>query len=83
MVKTAKSVHDQKLEQWGDRTEAHSTNILPYANISPAKRKKLIQAADKRKKGIQAGKESMLESMFQIRFLLNIGEQVTVNPCTS
>ena len=39
IVKTAKTVHDQKLDRWGDRTDSHSTNPLPYSK-NLAKKKK-------------------------------------------
>ena len=29
-IKTAKTVHDQKLDRWGPRTPTHSTNAVPY-----------------------------------------------------
>jgi hypothetical protein len=54
-VKTAKTVHDQKLERWGDRTEAHSTNPLPYSS-DRAKKNKFKKEALNREKNIQAGR---------------------------
>ncbi len=30
LIKTAKTVHDQKLDRWGPRTPNHSTNPVPY-----------------------------------------------------
>lgn len=30
LIKTAKTVHDQKLDRWGPRTPTHSTNSVPY-----------------------------------------------------
>ena len=30
LIKTAKTVHDQKLDRWGPRTYTHSTNPTPY-----------------------------------------------------
>jgi hypothetical protein len=54
-VKTAKTVHDQKLERWGDRTEAHSTNPLPYSS-DRAKKNKFKKEANNREKNIQAGR---------------------------
>jgi hypothetical protein len=54
-VKTAKTVHDQKLERWGDRTEAHSTNPLPYSS-DRAKKNKFKKEALSREKNIQAGR---------------------------
>ena len=52
LVKTAKTVHDQKLDRWGDRTEAHSTNPLPYSN-QLAKKKKFARNVEKRERGIE------------------------------
>ena len=60
MVRTAKTVHDQKLELWGDRTEAHSTNPLPYSS-SLGKKKKIQKADHKRERDIQARGEGRCE----------------------
>ncbi len=54
-MKTAKTVHDQKLERWGDRTEVHSTNPLPYSS-DRAKKNKFKKEANNREKNIQAGR---------------------------
>jgi len=37
LIKTAKSVHDQRLDKWGSRTELHSVDPTPY---NPKLRKK-------------------------------------------
>jgi len=42
LIKTAKTVHDQKLDRWGPRTPTHSTNALPY-DRRLAKKKKFQQ----------------------------------------
>ena len=45
-MKTAKTVHDQKLDRWGDRTESHSTNPLPYSK-NLARKKKFQKSQEK------------------------------------
>ncbi len=39
LIKTAKTVHDQKLDRWGPRTPTHSTNQLPYDQRLAKKKK--------------------------------------------
>lgn len=41
LIKTAKTVHDQKLDRWGPRTPTHSTNTVPY-DKRLAKKKKFV-----------------------------------------
>ncbi len=41
LIKTAKTVHDQKLDRWGPRTPQHSTNPVPY-DRRLAKKKKFL-----------------------------------------
>lgn len=41
LIKTAKTVHDQKLDRWGPRTPTHSTNHVPY-DRRLAKKKKFV-----------------------------------------
>ena len=38
-VKTARTVHDQKLDRWGARTMTHSTNEVPYDKRLAKKKK--------------------------------------------
>jgi len=52
LVKTAKTVHDQKLDRWGDRSAEHSTNPLPYST-SLAKKKKFVKNRDKKEAAIR------------------------------
>ena len=70
LVKTAKTVHDQKLDRlvvmsmvmmimtmitrWGDRTSEHSTNPLPYSP-SLARKKKFLKNVEKKETGIKLG----------------------------
>jgi len=42
LIKTAKTVHDQKLDRWGPRTPTHSTNARPY-DKRLGKKKKFLQ----------------------------------------
>jgi len=51
LVKTARTVHDQKLDRWGDRTDTHSTNWIPYSK-NLAKKKKFAKNRDKKEKSI-------------------------------
>ena len=44
LIKTAKTVHDQKLDRWGPRTPTHSTNSVPY-DRRLAKKKKFQNVA--------------------------------------
>lgn len=53
-MKTAKTVHDQKLDRWGDRTPEHSTNPLPYSS-SLARKKKFVKSQEKREAGVRLG----------------------------
>jgi prolyl 4-hydroxylase len=39
LIKTAKTVHDQKLDRWGPRTPTHSTNHVPYDKRLAKKKK--------------------------------------------
>lgn len=39
LIKTAKTVHDQKLDRWGPRTSTHSTNSIPYDKRLAKKKK--------------------------------------------
>lgn len=39
LIKTAKTVHDQKLDRWGPRTPNHSTNEVPYDKRLSRKKK--------------------------------------------
>merc|ERR1719228_1306120 len=39
LLKTSKTVHDQKLDRWGDRTDQHSTKPVPYSKILRKKKK--------------------------------------------
>jgi len=39
LIKTSKTVHDQKLDRWGERTDFHSTNSKPYSKILLKKKK--------------------------------------------
>ena len=39
LLKTAKTVHDQKLDTLGDRSEAHSTNPFPFSAKLARKKK--------------------------------------------
>ncbi|TRY78772.1 hypothetical protein TCAL_01746 [Tigriopus californicus] len=39
LIKTAKTVHDQKLDRWGPRTATHSTNSIPYDKRLAKKKK--------------------------------------------
>ena len=39
LIKTAKTVHDQKLDRWGTRTPQHSTNVIPYDKRLAKKKK--------------------------------------------
>merc|ERR1719228_3232344 len=55
LVKTAKTVHDQKLDRWGDRTDGHSTNPLPYSK-NLAKKKKFMKNKDKMEQNIKLEK---------------------------
>jgi len=55
LVKTAKTVHDQKLDRWGDRTDAHSTNPIPYSK-NLAKKKKFMKNKDKMENNIKLEK---------------------------
>jgi len=55
LVKTAKTVHDQKLDRWGDRTDGHSTNPLPYSK-NLAKKKKFMKNKDKMENNIKLEK---------------------------
>merc|ERR1740137_359492 len=55
LVKTAKTVHDQKLDRWGDRTDSHSTNPIPYSK-NLAKKKKFMKNKDKLENGIKLEK---------------------------
>jgi hypothetical protein len=41
LIKTAKTVHDQKLDRWGPRTSQHSVNAVPY-DKRLAKKKKFL-----------------------------------------
>ena len=52
IVKTAKTVHDQKLDRWGDRTDQHSTNPFPYSK-SLAKKKKFQKNLSKMEESIK------------------------------
>ena len=54
IVKTAKTVHDQKLDRWGDRTDSHSTNPLPYSK-NLAKKKKFQKNIDKWESNVKLG----------------------------
>ena len=54
IVRTAKTVHDQKLDRWGDRTESHSTNPLPYST-NLAKKKKFLKNQHKWEENIKLG----------------------------
>jgi hypothetical protein len=44
-VKTARTVHDQKLDRWGARTMSHSTNEVPYDKRLAKKKKFTKQKA--------------------------------------
>ncbi len=46
LIKTAKTVHDQKLDRWGPRTPQHSTNSIPY-DRRLAKKKKFLSPKTK------------------------------------
>ena len=46
LIKTAKTVHDQKLDRWGPRTLTHSVNPVPY-DKRLAKKKKFQVAKPK------------------------------------
>ena len=39
LIKTAKTVHDQKLDRWGPRTATHSVNPVPYDKRLAKKKK--------------------------------------------
>jgi len=39
LIKTAKTVHDQKLDRWGPRTASHSVNPVPYDKRLAKKKK--------------------------------------------
>jgi hypothetical protein len=39
LIKTAKTVHDQKLDRWGPRTSTHSVNPVPYDKRLAKKKK--------------------------------------------
>lgn len=39
LIKTAKTVHDQKLDRWGPRTATHSVNPVPYDRRLAKKKK--------------------------------------------
>ena len=43
LIKTAKTVHDQKLDRWGPRTLTHSANAVPY-DKRLAKKKKFLNS---------------------------------------
>ena len=66
LVKTAKTVHDQKLDRWGDRGDGHSTNPLPYS-AQLAKKKKFQTNLEKKKNGVQLGNPnlSVNQQMYQ------------------
>ena len=58
IVKTAKTVHDQKLDRWGERTEEHSTNPLPYSK-NLAKKKKFQKNLLKWEANLKLGSPSL------------------------
>ena len=39
LVATAKTVHDQKLDTLGDRSDGHSTNPFPFSKTMARKKK--------------------------------------------
>ncbi len=53
LIKTAKTVHDQKLDRWGPRTPQHSTNAVPY-DRRLAKKKKFISPKPRQTKLMDA-----------------------------
>ena len=58
IVKTAKTVHDQKLDRWGQRTDEHSTNPLPYSK-NLAKKKKFQKNLQKWEDNLKLGSATL------------------------
>ena len=67
-MKTGKTVHDQKLNLWGDRSDTHSTNPLPYAKQLAAKRK-FARANQKREDDIELGNPSIKPAQKVYQFM--------------
>ena len=68
IVKTAKTVHDQKLDRWGDRTDSHSTNPLPYSK-NLAKKKKFQKNLDKWESNIKLGNAYLKEGQERYQYM--------------
>ena len=69
LVKTAKTVHDQKLDVWGDRTDAHSTNPYPYSS-KMKKKKKFHKNVEKREKGVELGSPLITSGQEQYQYMM-------------
>ena len=67
IVKTAKTVHDQKLDRWGERTDSHSTNPLPYSK-SLAKKKKFQKNLQKWEANIKLDDPDLIKNVAQERY---------------
>ena len=80
LIKTAKTVHDQKLDVWGDRTDVHSTNSHPYSK-KLRKKKKFQKKIDQREKNIELGNPfiSTDQEMYQYMMMCRGVELRSVN----
>jgi len=58
LVATAKTVHDQKLDTLGDRSDAHSTNPFPFSKTM-ARKKKFKKNQDLLRKSVTLGRSGI------------------------
>lgn len=68
IVKTAKTVHDQKLDRWGQRTDSHSTNPLPYSH-NLAKKKKFQKNLEKFEANIKLGSPNIKSGQERYQYM--------------
>ncbi len=76
LIKTAKTVHDQKLDRWGPRTNLHSTNSVPY-DRRLAKKKKFLSP---KPRNVRLMDPRMVESRQESEQYLQLCRSVELRP---
>ena len=76
LIKTAKTVHDQKLDRWGPRTSSHSTNNVPY-DKRLAKKKKFLTA---KKSEVQLNNAKLLDTRVETEQYMQLCRGMELRP---